>query len=329
MKKVSLFISIILLALVGNAQDVRFAQAYSNPLRLNPAIMGANTDLRVILNYRDQWKTIDKGYTSYAFSALYPLYIKDNKNKLDIGLNTFSDKVGAFNATDFALSLGYSVKMANTSQLSFALLGGYFQKSIGLSNLSFDEQYVAGSYNSFNPISEIIPNTKSSGADLGFGLMWYYNPDTSNSKINAFMGVSGYHLNTPNESFVNGGSSLPGKLSFQGGIKILGNKVDVTPNVRVTTQQGAEEIAAGISMDYKANDKMKIVAGAWYRTHDAFAIALGLEHKSFTFGYSYDIITGLNQYVSPVAANEISISYKLNFAEKKGIAFNPSPMPLF
>ncbi|MDD5571354.1 MAG: hypothetical protein PHD97_09410, partial [Bacteroidales bacterium] len=36
---------------ISFSQDTRFTQSFSNPLKLNPAIMGANPDLKIILSY--------------------------------------------------------------------------------------------------------------------------------------------------------------------------------------------------------------------------------------------------------------------------------------
>lgn len=107
------------------------------------------------------------------------------------------------------------------------------------------------------------------------------------------------------------------KFAFQGGIKILGkDKIDFTPNIRATIQKGNEEIAAGLCMDYSFAENIKMTLGAWYRNHDAFAFALGMDSKYFSIGYSYDIVTDLNRYVSAANAHEVTLSLKLNRKNK-------------
>ena len=66
-------ISVILnlITVMGVAQDYHFTQYNANPLRLNPAMMGANSDMRFILGYRNQWSNIQKGFTTYSFTGLY------------------------------------------------------------------------------------------------------------------------------------------------------------------------------------------------------------------------------------------------------------------
>src|SRR5690606_40982666 len=40
------------------AQDIHFSQMGYSPLTLNPALAGANYDLQVNVNYRNQWNSV-------------------------------------------------------------------------------------------------------------------------------------------------------------------------------------------------------------------------------------------------------------------------------
>ena len=308
-------------AISVSAQDYRFTQAYANPLRLNPAMMGANSDLRAGLGYRTQWNSIEKGFKTMSFTGMYPLYLKSG-GKLDAGLSVINDKGGAFKTTDLALAVDYNKEIANDQNLCLSLMGGFAQKSLDASGLTFDNQYVLGSYNSSNPSDELVLNNKVSYPDVGFGLVWYMNPSRDKSKLNAFAGVSGFHMNKPNQSFTGKKGTLPAKLSFIGGVRILGDKkIDVAPNIRMTQQAGNTEMAAGVSVDYNLNDNMKVVAGTWYRRSDAIAFMIGVEHKMFTFGYSYDAVTSsLSDVAAKSSAHEITLTYKMNMKKKAATA---------
>ncbi|MBI3502083.1 MAG: PorP/SprF family type IX secretion system membrane protein [Bacteroidetes bacterium] len=316
MKKLIVFLAICHLPsaiCLVKSQDYRFTQAYANPLRLNPAIMGANSDLRAGLGYRTQWSSIEKGFTTMYFSGMYPLYMKSG-GKLDVGVSAINDKAGAFKTTDLALAVDYNREIAADQNLCLALMGGIGQKSLDANNLTYESQYVLGSYSSSNPSNEVVLNNKASYPDVGFGLVWYMNPSRDKSKLNAFAGVSGFHLNKPNQSFTGVKGTLPVRMTYIGGVKILGEKkVDVSPNVRMTQQAGNTEMSAGVSVDYNLNENMKAVIGAWYRRSDAIAFMVGVEHKMFTFGYSYDAVTStLNAVAGRAAAHEITLSYKMS-----------------
>ena len=303
------------------AQDYHFTQSYANPLRLNPAMMGANSDMKFMLDYRNQWSSIQKGFSTFSFTGLYPLYMKSG-GKLDIGLSAVNDQAGAFKTTDAAIAIDYSKEIAADQNLCLSLMGGFVQKSLDAASLTFEDQYVLGSYSSSNPSNELILNNRVSYADVGFGFVWYMNPSKDKSKINAYAGISGYHMNSPNESFTGTKGTLPPLMTYIAGIKIFGeNKIDVTPNIRMSTQAANVDMAAGVTLDYNLNDNMKIVFGTWYRRNDALAFLAGFEHKMFIFGYSYDAVTSsVNNISGRAAAHEITICYKLHKGGRKASA---------
>ncbi len=302
-----------------NSQDIRFSQALANPLRLNPAMMGANTDLKATAIYRNQWGLIGKGYTTMAFSGMIPLFISDGKGKLDMGVSVMNTKAGAFTKLDAALSIGYSVQFAPYNNLSIALIGGFIQNNINTSGATYDSQYTLGSYNAGNTSNEQTLIQKNSSPDVGFGLLWFMNPPRKDAKLNAYFGASGYHLNEPNQSLVGStAGKLPAKYSVQAGIKILGaNNIDVSPNMRITMQNGNVESAIGSYLDYCVSDNFKLVLGAWYKRKDAVILMLGIEHKSFAIGYSYDATSRpINTYFPGLNTHEISLCYKLSRLSK-------------
>ncbi|MEO6904208.1 MAG: PorP/SprF family type IX secretion system membrane protein [Bacteroidia bacterium] len=342
MKKIYiLFLNLLLFNLFNQAelvaQDMRFSQSYSNPLRINPAIMGVNTDIKAILNYRSQFAAIDNGYKTFSFTGMYPLFFNEGKSKLDIGASIINDKMGAFKVFDAALAIDYNQEIAPNNILTLALMGGFVQQSVDISKQTFDYQYVMGAYNASNPSNEFGLNKSENHPELGFGLMWFYNPSREKSKLNAYAGIAGYHLNKPNESFLGEDAATPLRFAYQGGIKILGdNKIDVSPNFRMNSQGGNLETATGVYVDYRFNEQAKLVIGAWYRTHDAIAFLVGFEHKNFTLGYSYDMVnSNLKNVAVQANAHEITLSFKLSRASKsKSASFgmdeagNPRSSPI-
>jgi type IX secretion system PorP/SprF family membrane protein len=318
MKKIYFILCMLLLNLAVSAQDARFAQSYSNPLRINPAIMGINTDLKFMLNYRSQWAAIDKGYTTSSFTGMYPIFFNEGKSKLDIGISAIGDKAGAFNTFDGALAIDYNQEIAPNNILCLSLIGGYVQRSIDIGKQTFDNQYVLGSYDAANPANELTLGRNEGHPDVGFGFMWFLNPSRSNSKLNAFAGFSAFHLNKPNESLLQENAPLPMRFAYQAGVKIFGsNKVDISPNFRVNIQNGNMEIATGVYLDYWFTDKAKLVIGGWYRAHDATAFLVGVEHKNFTLGYSYDMVnSGLKATAAQVNAHELTLSLKISRLSK-------------
>lgn len=321
-KAAILSVTFVFTALASFGQDPRLTHSYANPLRVNPAIMGVNTDMKFMLNYRMQWAAIEKGYTTYSFTGMYPIFLDKGKSKLDIGISAMNDVAGAFNVLDMQLAFDYTKEIAPNNNLCISVMGGYVQRSLEVSGLTFDNQYVQGSYNANNPSKEVTLVDNVGHPDLNFGFMWFLNPSRTEAKLNAFLGVSGYHLLQPNATLLGTNGLLPMKFNYQGGVKIFGDKkIDFSPNVRISIQQGNIEAAAGVYTDYNFSDNAKLVLGLWYRRNDAAAVLIGFEHKSFTVGYSYDMITtNLNTITTGVNAHEATISYKFSRLGKSKIA---------
>ena len=51
------------------AQDIHFSQYRETPMLINPAQTALNKDVRIILNYKDQWRSFVSPYKTFAFSG--------------------------------------------------------------------------------------------------------------------------------------------------------------------------------------------------------------------------------------------------------------------
>ncbi len=335
-KRVVLKVALLFtISITAYAQDPSLTQVYANPLTLNPAIMGSSGDLKVMFNYRNQLLALDGGYSNTSLGIIYPLYLKGEypagpAKKIDIGFNIQNDLAGEFQKINASFAFGYDMKLSASGHVSLAMQFGYTQKSLSTSVLTFDEQYMNGAFSASNPITESLYYPRTSYGDIGFGAMWYYNP--TDAKINCYFGISGFHLNSPQESVSLGKDYLPRKFSCQAGIKIIGaDKIDVAPNFRFNIQGTTQEIIPGVNVDYRFAESAKLTLGTWYRLSGAMALLLGIEYENISFGYSYDIYAAsvFGQIGSGVNANQISFVYKYKLAEKKGVALNASPFSSF
>jgi type IX secretion system PorP/SprF family membrane protein len=311
----------------SQAQDIRFTQMYADPLKLNPALVGPNYHYNVNLAYRSQWSSVGSGYNTGQLTFMMPILLQDNGHKLDFGVTFLSDEQGAFNTVDAGLALGYTLRLSSSGHhLTAAIMGDYVQNSLDATNLTFDEQYQQGSFDGSNPTGENLLADQVSYIDAGLGLMWFYSPDRDSAagSINAFAGVSGYHINEPSNSFSEGTSTLPRRITTLAGIKIFTTgKLDFSPQVRYDEQEGASEFATGLYTGYDVSEEFRGVLGVWYRDQNAFAFILEIYWKYFKLGYSYDLPgSEISSGVNNASVNEITLGFKLNRAEKKGIKHN-------
>jgi len=315
MKKISIILLGLLFSFAAIAQDVRFSQPYSAPLKVNPATMGAENSINGKLTYRSQWAGIDNGYTTAAVTVTAPIYKQGNGSKLDLGIYVMNDQAGAFNNLEAMLAIGYNLRINESGHfLSTAIYGGFNQNYLEIGNLTFDDQYQVGSYQAANPSSETVMNESVSYIDAGFGLMWFYQP-TEPANINAFAGFSAYHVNQPNMSFTEEEGLLFTKFSTQAGVKVMpeGSKVSFIPNIIGTSQNGIYELASGLYIDYAINDDFITRIGTWYRANNTLAFMVGFEFAHIYLGYSYDLPnSGLSNMAIGANTHEISLSYYFN-----------------
>jgi len=315
LKIITLLIVLLNIVITLKSQNIRYSQhLYSNPLKINPALMSINSDLKLLLNYRNQWGNIGNGFSTYDLTMMYPLYIGNDENKLDLGLAVLNDKYGAFSKLDFSLSVGYNLKVADNNYLNLSLQGGYIQQSITTTDLTFDDQYVLGSYNTANSSAEVISSEKKGIPDISFGFLWNYNTKKDEALLNGFAGISVFHVNEPEIAFLNGIDKLPRRYSYQLGLKILGkNKLDFTPNIIGNIQGGSSDISSGLYINYNFSENSKLITGIWYRKSKEIACFLGFEHQYFMVGYSYDFPnSSMNKYFEGIYTHEITLHVKLN-----------------
>lgn len=320
-------ILVIMLVLNLAAQDSRFSQPTNSPLTLNPAMMALNTDFRAIVNYRNQWGGIDKGYQTYAGSVMYPIFLKAKKDtnriqRLDIGVNVLYEQAGAYKRVNANLTLAYGLHLNAANLVSAALNVGVVNHAVNWNDQTFDEQYIWGSFDSDNPTGE-NPVSGRTNVDVGFGLLWHFAPE--NGKLQAFAGASGYHLNQPNLSFTGGSSKLPSRYNFQAGLKIQSKKVDFTPMAMYNIQGRFKALTAGFLLAYKFDKEKagKIVAGSWFKEKEAIAVQLGYEHSFFGIHYSYDFgNSALTRNTKGLMTHEVALILKWeNKKTAKGVAF--------
>lgn len=326
LQKNILVIMAIVLSYSAKAQDIRFTQAFANPLNLNPAMMGLNPDLMFALQHRNQWGNISNGYSTSSFSMFLPIYSKaDGTEKIDLGFNAMNNVAGAFNTLHMSLAAGYNVKMSASSYVNVSFMGSFIQQTLNNSNLSFDQQYVTGSYSASNPNNESFLNNKISIANFSAGAIWYCAPVTINlgkeRTVRAYLGTSAFNLvnASSNESISGGLARVPIRFSMQGGIKITGAKFDVTPNVYSNSQSGNNNIAGGLLVDYHVNETSKLSMGAWYRLKDAVAFSVGYSISNFRLMYSYDVMSmsPISNVSSGLQTHEITLVITFHTAKKK------------
>ncbi|MFH1320784.1 MAG: PorP/SprF family type IX secretion system membrane protein [Bacteroidota bacterium] len=331
MKK-AILIGVISLNLCNlcSSQDIHFSQFDRTPLIINPALTGMfNGQHRVLINYKDQWKSFGAPYKTYALSYDFGLFKKKwKKSYLGAGFYVYNDKAGDAGLSTIQLNLSLSgiVPLNKNHRISGGLQGGFAQRSVDYSEVKTDNQFVNGEYDSAMPVGEANDFNKTAFGDFTAGVSWNFLKNetniTTNDKINANVGIAVFHVNKPKQEFyslVN--EKLYSKLVIHGStyFGLKNTNIALLPSILVLSQGPSKEINFGTMIRYRLTEASKytgflkesaIYLGCYYRAGDAIIPALMYELSNFALGISYDINTsGLKTATSGMGGIEISFRY--------------------
>ena len=144
------------------AQDIHFSQFWNAPTYINPALTGVfNGNLRMISNYRNQWKSITPN--SYETMALYvdgtPFAENIKSGFIGTGVGIYNDRAGdgKLGTTQFNATFSYTHYLAENQSLGAGMQIGYAQRSVDFLSFTWDNQWDGSSYNS--ALESFIPSS--------------------------------------------------------------------------------------------------------------------------------------------------------------------------
>ncbi|WP_394369702.1 PorP/SprF family type IX secretion system membrane protein [Algoriphagus lutimaris] len=319
------FFSICCLGLQINAfgQDPQYSQYYAAPLYLNPAMTGGELTGRIGFNYRNQWPSIDAQFTT--FSAYYDTYLPNYNS--GIGVMVMQDTEGAskLRSTTISALYSYELKISDNAYFRPGFQASYIRREIGF----YENLVFANQINPNDPFGPILPGTDLPGLgdpvsmlSLSLGGMFFTE--------DFWIGVSAHHVNQPNQSFLDGVSKLPAKISLHGGYRFNlgegGMRQDfthmrrqryLTPTINYKRQGPFEQLDVGAYFYVEP-----IVFGLWYRglpykpvenqsNRDAIVMMVGVNLLSgLNIGYSFDY-TVSQLGIQSGGAHELSLSWTL------------------
>lgn len=299
-----IFILTLIIAAKTIGQDAAFSQYYASALYLNPAMAGVEEGIALSTNYRTQWRSVSIPYVTNQISLIYPFFKSEltDSHKGSAGLSVYNDRAGDgnFKTLGVNLNLAYDLWLDDRSVnvIMFGLQGGVIQKRIDYTNLQWGEQY--------NPFIGFdvnqVPTEANFGdgsfyPDFGAGFIYYYNPHRDYGKVSGYFGTAVYHINEPNESFVeNVESNLPRLYKVHGGAEYeLSEKATLSPNLLLMFQNEKQHTNLGMYFGYQVfqstNEALattQLTAGVWHRIGDAFIGSIGLVNDAYSIGFSYD-----------------------------------------
>lgn len=175
MKKNLILILIIATVKTFAQQDPQYSLYQFNQLVINPGYTGARDAIAIVADVRKQWAGIDGAPTTAAFSVHSPIM----NNKLGVGLNIVSDKIGAKTVSAFYGNISYILKIGNTTKLAFGARAGYAMYKFNFNEVKYKDADETA-YTDLN-------NANKGSLDVDAGLYVRTNK--------FFVGLSATHLN--------------------------------------------------------------------------------------------------------------------------------------
>ena len=299
-------------------QDPQFTQFYSNPLYLNPALAGTGECSRIMLNYRNQWPSIASGFTTYNLAVDH--YVRALSG--GIGIMLFNDNAsGVINTLHASAIYAYHLNLSADMQLNAGFEVSYHQQRLDWDELIFSDMIDrnTGAVIPSNTIEQEPSATSQGVTDFSAGLML-------GIREKYFIGVASHHLTQPDLSYYSNNDIGPlyRKYTLHAGAEFVlkegeyrseRGRMYLQPGVLVQLQQDAQQVNAGFNIDYSP-----LTLGVWYRHNfsnpDGIAALVGIKHRSFKMGYSYDFtMSKLND--GSGGAHEVSLAFMFACNKKR------------
>jgi type IX secretion system PorP/SprF family membrane protein len=314
------------------AQDIHFTQAYMAPLSVNPGLAGLEYDMRGIVNYRNQWRSVTAPFVTYA--ASYDMNFAKPNQKTGFwaaGVNLFGDKAGDSEMQTYqgSISGAYHLFLNDKNTLGIGTQVGFFQRSVNLNNLSWSNQYDGTNFDASRPSMEPV----TAGSEIIFapdfitGITWSYKKTDryaiNNEQLIMTGGISVQHLNAPSyaayEQILEDRLHLRWVGHYNALIGLPNTAFSLQPMAIFMMQGPNQMLFLGTNVVYRVSESSgysqksngaTISFGGFYRYGDSFAFTTMLEFGQYAIGMSYDFnYSPLNIASNGNGAFEIALRY--------------------
>jgi len=299
-------------------QDPYFSQYFMSPSTLNPALIGKGiSNARVMSVYRSQWwGSSPSAFTTYTASAEMRLFKKNSDtSQFSLGITAMSDasNAGLLKNNYFSAGLCYDQPLDNESksQLSMGFTIGYGNRMIDRTKTLFQDQFGSLGFSTIVPSNDAVSLARRNYFDISTGVQYSYN--SKKWGINAGAGV--FHIAQPNE-FVYSNNENTLKLRYTCNASVVKKYQggDELYFMGAFTNHGINNILTlGTMYKFKFADQHmldRFNVGAFNRFNDAYIGYLGVEQKSWSMGFSYDIINSdVQTFYNSVQSMEFSLGW--------------------
>lgn len=287
MQRIVLVFSFIIVCASAKGQiDPLYAQYLNNPMLINPAYTGLNSQFTGSVSYRKQWAGFDGSPSTINASA----HSSFRDNKVGAGIIILNDKIGVNTNTEVHATYSYKLRLDN-KVISFGLQGGF----VNYKNVNTDLTI-------YDPNDPAFANSSVVKPSFGVGVI------LTSEKY--FIGVSVPRLLQPTSSVGKENIELYSRHFYGLGSYIFyaSNDVWVKPSVLVKYVSGSP-----VSVDLNASVILKdqITAGLFTRNFETYGLLSQLKiNDRYKLGYVFEMPT--NQSVGTrYTSHEVTLGIRL------------------
>jgi len=285
-----IFTFFILASSISYSQDVHWSQFNQNPLFQNPANAGQfNGDYRLHSNFRNQWKSVTKPFTTTSLSGDTHF---EKFHQIGVGVIFFNDFAGDGKMTTNEINLQgvYPFQIDSNLTIRTGINFGINNRNFNPNKFLFDNQYNGAFYDPNLPSNETYQSTSKTNITLGLGA----NAIQKFSKFDLQYGIAFFNLNRPNQGFFGTSIKRPIRTSFNSTLSYpLSKTLTLEPSFNLQLQKKYSEfiIGSSVKQHFKitSNQELDLSFGVWWRTKDALIFNIGCYYDNFFGGFSYDI----------------------------------------
>jgi type IX secretion system PorP/SprF family membrane protein len=280
--------------LLARAQYFQYSQYNYTAQRINPAMVASSNYVSTDLIHRNQ--SIDGvSLKSSMIAAAYPFVNRRiGKRWSGVGISLVDDRApDLFLTQEFGLAYALNVTPAPYQTLSIGFKGLYQTKRINLEGLSTGSQYIPDrGFEEAAANSENITSLRSKLFTFSSGIYWEH-ADQDENRL-AYLGISLFDLNKPEDSFSGIKSEMSSTLIFTGGIRVYEhNKISVSPEVLFTQSASDNVVNVGTTTSYvlqplSAEFPARIDFLTKYVIGRSGIVGVQLHRENFSMGFSYD-----------------------------------------
>jgi type IX secretion system PorP/SprF family membrane protein len=203
----------------------------------------------------------------------------------------------------------------NDTYLSLGFMGGPVQQRFDPTKLTFDYQFVNGSYSATNPTQQIFANSNVTYIDASVG-MAFSSVFGNNNKF--YFGGSYFHFNQPKVAFDKARDiRLNKKIMINAGLSAPTSEYDkLTVYADYFMQGGNSQMQGGFMFKHDLvqqdeEETISISGGTFLRWNDAVVPVLKLDYYEVGIGVTYDVnISKLRAASESRGGYEITLSYR-------------------